>query len=249
MENTLMPAILMSALSLACLIILLAGLRKALAFSGVQPQTQRRTFNVTIIVMIIWILALGVLSINGVFSNFTMPPRVPMVVFLGFFITLLITFSKGFTRILQTTPPQWLVYFQSFRVLVEILLWFAWMKGLIPVQMTFEGFNYDVLSGILALPVGWMLAKRMKHARPIAIAYNILGLLLLFNILTIAILSMPTPFRQFTSEPANVIVAEFPFIYLPGVLVILAFAFHAFSLRQLLVKKSLVNSQWEGSSS
>jgi hypothetical protein len=58
--------------------------------------------------------------------------------------------------------------------------------------------------------------------------------LLLMNIVTIAVLSMPTPFRQFMNEPANEIVATFPFVYLPGVLVVLAFAFHAFSLRQLL---------------
>jgi hypothetical protein len=53
----------------------------------------------------------------------------------------------------------------------------------------------------------------------------------------IAILSMPTSFRYFMNEPANTIVAQFPFIYLPGVLVVLAFAFHIFSLRQLLLKK------------
>jgi hypothetical protein len=41
------------------------------------------------------------------------------------------------------------------------------------------------------------------------------------------------------NEPANTIVAQFPFIYLPGVLVVLAFVFHVFSLRQLLLKKSV----------
>jgi hypothetical protein len=55
----------------------------------------------------------------------------------------------------------------------------------------------------------------------------------------IAILSMPTSFRYFMNEPANTIVAQFPFIYLPGVLVVLAFAFHVFSLRQLVLKREV----------
>ena len=81
---------------------------------------------------------------------------------------------------------------------------------------------------------GWVLAKRKSYAKAVGIIYNIIGLLLLFNIVTIAVLSMPTPFRQFMNEPANTMVAQFPFVYLPGVLVVLAFAFHAFSLRQLI---------------
>jgi hypothetical protein len=62
-------------------------------------------------------------------------------------------------------------------------------------------------------------------------------LLLLLNILVIAVLSMPSPFRYFLNEPSNVIVAQFPYILLPGVLVPLAYSLHIFSLRQLLTRK------------
>ena len=63
-------------------------------------------------------------------------------------------------------------------------------------------------------------------------------LLLLLNILAIAALSMPTPLRQFMNEPANTIIGEFSFIYLPGVLVVIAYSLHIFSLRQLHELKS-----------
>jgi len=227
----------MTVLSLACFTIVLAGLRKALAFAGWTAPIQKRTFSFALGGILLWLALLGGLSLNGVFRNFTaLSPKLLLVPLTGFFIVLLISFSKGFGRLLRSTPPQWLVYFQAFRIFVELLLWFAFFKGLIPSQMTFEGFNYDVFSGILALPAGWMLANGVRYARQVAIAYNLLGLLLLFNIVTIAVLSMPTPFRQFLNDPANRIVAEFPFVYLPGVLVVLAFAFHIFSLRQLLQK-------------
>jgi hypothetical protein len=51
------------------------------------------------------------------------------------------------------------------------------------------------------------------------------------------VLSMPTSLRYFMNEPSNTIVAQFPFILLPGVLVPIAYTMHIFSLRQLLSKK------------
>lgn len=235
MENTFMPAVLMSVLSLACIVVVLIGYRKSLALAGVAPPQQQRKFSVVLIVIIAWLAILGVLANIGFFQDFSaLPPRLLLVLFSSFFVILLVTFSKGFTNLLRSTPPHWLVYFQSFRILVEVLLWVAFSRGLLPQQMTFEGYNFDIISGVLALPAGWLLQTRKPFARAAAIAYNIIGLLLLFNIITIAVLSMPTPFRQFMNEPANTIVATFPFVYLPGVLVVLAFTFHVFSLRQLL---------------
>lgn len=235
MENSFMPAVLMSVLSLACLVIVLIGYRKSLALAGVDQQKQQRKFSIALIGIVAWVAIQGALAANGFFQDFTaLPPRLVLVPVLGFFIVLMIAFSKGFTNLLRTTPPHWLVYFQSFRILVELLLWVAFSRGLLPQQMTFDGYNFDIISGALALPVGWLLQNRKPFARAAGIVYNIIGLLLLFNIITIAVLSMPTPFRQFMNEPANTIVATFPFVYLPGVLVVLAFTFHVFSLRQLL---------------
>ena len=60
------------------------------------------------------------------------------------------------------------------------------------------------------------------------------------NIVVIAVLSMPTPIRYFMNEPANVIVGQFPFILLPGVLVPIAYAMNIFSLRQLLLSEKTI---------
>ena len=108
--------------------------------------------------------------------------------------------------------------------------------------MTLEGRNFDILTGILAFPVGYLLAKRKTYAPKLAVAFNLLGLLLLINILVIAVLSMPTPIRYFMNEPANTLVAQFPFILLPGVLVPIAYTMNIFSLRQLLVKEKVSQS-------
>src|SRR5262249_7389811 len=156
------------------------------------------------------------------------PPRPVAVILVPLPFILVFAFSKTGTYILKNTPPQWLVFIQSFRILVEILLWLAYRRSVLPVQMTFEGRNFDVLTGILAIPVGYFCFIKKTWPRSIAVIWNLIGIALLLNILTIAVLSMPTPIRYFMNEPANTIVAQFPFIYLPGVLVVIAYSMHIF---------------------
>src|SRR5205814_316177 len=113
----------------------------------------------------------------------------------------------------------------------------AVLANKLPVQMSFEGRNFDIITGILALPAGYLLLKKKTYSPKIIIAFNVIGILLLLNILIIATLSMPTSFRYFMNEPSAKLIAQFPFILLPGVLVPMAYSFHILSLRQLFIKQ------------
>jgi hypothetical protein len=42
--------------------------------------------------------------------------------------------------------------------------------------------------------------------------------------------------RLFTNDPANTIVGGFPWVMLPGILVVLAFALHLLSIKQMIKK-------------
>ena len=233
MQRTIMPAILMTALTLGCIIIIMAGFRKVLGRSDWAQPKQQKVFNNTLWIIAAWLVIVGALAYAGFFRNFNFPPRPVLSILVPLIIILFITFSKKGTYLLQLVPPHWLLMMQSFRIAVELLLWMAFTKGLLPEQMTFEGRNFDVLSGILGLVIGYIIMQNKTSWRIWALLYNIIGLGLLLNILVVAVLSMPTPWRYFMNGPANEIVAEFPFIYLPGVLVVIAFSFHIFSLRQI----------------
>jgi hypothetical protein len=65
------------------------------------------------------------------------------------------------------------------------------------------------------------------------LAWNILGLALLANIVTIAILSTPVPFRRFIDGPPNLLPSEVPYVWLPSFLVQLALAGHVLVFRRL----------------
>jgi uncharacterized membrane protein len=232
------PDFLWLLLTLICVVLILTGLNAALKKTGWEKKRCQKIFIGTIAFIVIWTSLLSLLSYKGFFSDFSkLPPRPALAILIPLPFVLLIAFSKKGTQLLRAVPPHWLVYMQSFRIGVELLLLFAFIAGKLPVQMTFEGRNFDVITGVLALPVGWLLTRKKSNATKLTIAFNIVGMLLLLNILVIAVLSMPTPLRYFMNEPSNTLVAEFPFILLPGVLVPIAYGLHIFSLRQLLTKQ------------
>jgi hypothetical protein len=193
------------------------------------------------------VILTGVLASRGFFAHFsTLPPRPVLLILLPLPVLLAIAFSNRFRTLALAIPGHWLIFFQSFRILVELILWQAFLKGALPVQMSFEGRNWDILSGLLALATGWIVMNRRQGYRTIAVVYNIIGVGLLLNVLVVAVLSMPTPLRYFMNEPSVEKVAQFPMIYLPSVLVVLAYSFHIFSLRQLWLKRKESKSALTG---
>lgn len=62
---------------------------------------------------------------------------------------------------------------------------------------------------------------------------NLLGLGLLANIVAIAVLSTPVPFRAFMNEPANRLPSMFPYVWLPTFLVQAALFGHLLVFRAL----------------
>lgn len=225
-------------LTAACITIILIGLNKSLKLTSWDSAKKRKIFLISSTAIIGWIVLLLAFALKGFFEDFSsFPPKPLLAIMIPLPVMLIIAFSKTGTGLLKQVPAHWLIFMQSFRIIVEVFILVAFLKDKLPVQMTFEGRNFDILSGILALPVGYLVARKISFSHKLAIAYNIIGILLLINILVIAVLSMPTPFQYFTNGPANDLVGKFPFILLPGVLVPIAYTMHIFSLRQLLTAK------------
>jgi hypothetical protein len=193
----------------------------------------RSIFRGTAVLLVAWLILLGVLSIRGFFADFSaLPPRLAFAMLPPLLLVLLFTRSQAGKEFLHHIQPQWLIYLQSFRILVEIALWLLVRNGSLPVQMSFEGRNFDILTGLLAFPVGYYCFVKKTWPPVTALLYNIAGLILLVNVVTISTLSMPTPLRVFHNQPDSSVLTRFPFIYVSGLLVPLAYTLHILSLRQ-----------------
>jgi hypothetical protein len=211
-------------------------LRLALPKTSLSTQQQKKFIRNLLIVLFSWFAFIYIWSRFGILSNFELfPLNAAPVILIPLITILFFSFSKSVKEILPHIPQENIIKLQVFRFYVEVLLWALFASALLPIQMTFEGHNFDVITGVSAMGVAWLITKN-KFPRIAIILWNIMGLGLLVNIVIIALLSMPTPFRYFMNEPANTIVTEFPISFLPAFLVPLAYMLHILSLRKALIK-------------
>jgi hypothetical protein len=117
---------------------------------------------------------------------------------------------------------------------MELILWQLFVAGSLPVIMTFEGRNVDILVGLTAPLVAWLCFGRRKWSPRVALWWNVAGILILLNVVLHAQLAAPTPYQRIVTSPPPTLIAELPWIWLPAFLVPLAWALHALSIRQLL---------------
>ncbi|HWB93233.1 MAG TPA: alpha/beta hydrolase [Puia sp.] len=197
----------------------------------------------TVLLVIAWLILLGLLSIRGFFANFSaLPPRLTLALLTPLPVVLLFLRSRAGKQLLQRVEPQWVIYLQTFRVILEVAILLLVRRGTLPVQMSLEGRNFDILIGLLALPVGYYCFVKRSWPRAVVALYNIAGLISLVNVVVIATLSMPTPLRIFTNQPDTSILTRFPLIYVPGLMVPLAYTLHIISLRQLRLPSVIKSS-------
>lgn len=191
--------------------------------------------KIFLIVVSAWILLLLFLSVSGFLSDFSnFPPRMMLVLAVPLVVLIWFILSGKSEETINKIPSPWIVRMQGFRVIVELFIWWAYLDQALPVQMTFEGRNIDILVGLSATLVALWWLKPGKEKPGLVLGWNIVGLLILLNIVVIAVLSMPTPAQRFFNDPANTLVAGFPWVLLPGILVALALGLHLISIKQMI---------------
>ncbi|HEY1199404.1 MAG TPA: hypothetical protein VGE79_00410, partial [Niastella sp.] len=139
----------------------------------------RLKFLTPVVLLIAWLILLGILSYSGFFSDFSrLPPRLLIALLTPLPFVLFFVRSQTGKKFLNNIQPQWFIYLQSFRILVEIALWLGVRNGSLPGQMSFEGRNFDILVGLVAFPVGYYCFEKKSWPPVVALLYNIGGLVL-----------------------------------------------------------------------
>lgn len=191
------------ALTFLLFILIMYGINAALKKKNIAPASRHKTISIVAFAIGVWLLFLKIISSNHILDQWQlMPPRLMIVVLPPLIVALVLTSSKKIGEFLKTVPHEWMVFIQSFRIVMEAILWMLFVQNIIPEQMTFEGRNFDILAGVSAVLVGYLFLQK-KISNKMLIAWNIFGLVLLLNIVIVAILSTPIPFRVFMNEPAN----------------------------------------------
>lgn len=193
-----------------------------------------------LLIVSLWALLQAVLALLGVYQNTkVLPPRIVILGVLPAILAVIATFStvKG-RAFIDNLDLKALTYFHSIRILVEICLSLLFYHGVISVYTTFEGTNFDILSGLTAPIVAYWCFRQNYLPKNRLIAWNLIALLLLFNVVITAVLAFPSPFQQLAFDQPNIAPLYFPFIWLPTLVVPLVLFCHLVALRQLLIKPS-----------
>ncbi|WP_282080743.1 hypothetical protein [Aquimarina algiphila] len=188
-----------------------------------------------IIGIILWMVVLSILGISGFYKNANaIPPRLLFLLGPGIFFVLIVFFTRKGRRFSDNLNLKWLTLLHTIRIPVEIILFYIFVEGLIPDLMTFEGLNFDILSGISAPIIYYLVFIKKWIGNKGLLIWNFICLGLLINILAIAVLSAQTPLQMMAFDQPNIGVTYFPFIWLPAVIVPIVLFSHLASIRQLL---------------
>jgi hypothetical protein len=197
--------------------------------------------KLVLLIVLLWMLAQAGLGLSGFYSDTSaFPPRVLFQV-IPAFATIVFLFINRKTRAwIDNADAGMLTLLHSIRIGVELVIYGLFTVKLMPEILTFEGRNFDIIAGLTAPVVYYFGYVRKVIGRNGLLIWNFACLVLLFNIVIHAALSVPTPFQQFGFEQPNVAILQFPFNWLPSVVVPLVLFSQLIVIRRLFRKQNLV---------
>ncbi len=179
-----------------------------------------------------WLGFTAALGLSGVLTRFdARPPPFAVMLLATLVAGVAVGASKLGGEFAQEIPLWVLVGVQGFRLPLELVMHHAAVEGTMPIEMSYSGYNFDIITGISAIAVA--LALRSGAPRWLAAAWNVVGSIFLVVVVTVAVAGSPLVRLFGDGAHLNTWVAYFPFVWLPTVLVATGLAGHIVVWRAL----------------
>jgi hypothetical protein len=217
----------------AWLFLIFTGLVVGGVAGAIASYLDNRRRKAVLLVFLAWVFYTAALGYSGMLASpIGGPPRIALILVPVLLGALFLARSNAGRDLALSFPVSLLIGAQVFRVAVELFIHQFWSVGLVPKMLTYEGANFDILVGLSAPVVAWLVATR-RLSTGLALAWNVFGLLLLANIVARAILTSPA-LQALVTEVPNRALGTFPFTFIPGLLAPLALILHVLAIRALL---------------
>jgi len=198
-----------------------------------------KTANQFLIGAIVWLTLQAVLSLNHFYHSDPgfFPPKIVLAGVLPMLLLIAFLFlSRKGKLFIDNLPLKYITWINVIRIPVELVLLFLFLNKAVPRLMTFEGKNFDIFSGITAPFIAYYGITKNLLSRRTILAWNIICLALLMNIVIRALLSAPSPLQKLAFDQPNIAILYFPFSWLPSFIVPIVLFGHLVSFRQLTKK-------------
>ncbi len=220
------------ALSMAMAIILLLGYRHGLSRLHSNRTVLNRKFAFAVGGLALWFIYVFLISWSGILKDFGLPPRFPILLILPAFVFIGITMVRNKeSKIFDVVPTSWTIYYQSFRIVIESLFVATVAQGILHPEVTFQGYNYDIVFAGSALLVGWLAYGINRIPERVVLYWNYLGLAVIAVIIFLFTTTIYVP--QFWGKEevwANPAFGTFPYTLVPAFLMPSAVMVHIFSI-------------------
>lgn len=191
--------------------------------------------NIYLTIALIWISIQTFLGLVGIYTNPQENPASFSLLIPPTIIAMVMVFVTTHGReFMDNINLRWLTLLHTVRIPVEVCLFWLFQSTYIPELMTFEGRNFDIIAGITAPIVYWLYFKKKAIGPKVLLAWNVVMLLFLLNIVVNALLSAPFPFQQFAFDQPNIGILYWPFNLLPSFIVPSVIFSHLIAIRQLV---------------
>jgi hypothetical protein len=187
------------------------------------------------LVLFIWAGIQVFLSLNGFYKVIdTIPPRFVLLIIPPILLIIILFNTQKGKLFIDSLDIKVLTIIHTIRILVEIVLFWLFMYKTIPVELTFEGRNFDIISGVTAPIVYYFGFIKQTLSKKLIISWNILCIGFLLNVVLNSILSSPLLFQKFEFNQPNFAVLNFPFVFLPSLIVPIILFSHFVLIRRLI---------------
>lgn len=139
--------------------------------------------------------------------------------------------GERWQRVLAIPMPA-LIATHVLRILaVQFLL--LWSTGRLTAPFAPIAGWGDIITGVTAVPVAWMVWRKAAGWRPLAVIWNLFGAADLITAISLGVLSAPGSPLQLFAVPGAPIMTTLPWVLIPGYLVPILFMTHVLMLAQL----------------
>ena len=219
MENYISAAPLWATLLFIASFILSLGMlarpaKQAALNAGMTP-TKSRTIQIGIIVFyLLWLTYASILALKGTLYQNTLPPKVIVLLTLPLLLILfaIVANTPLFKKLLHSATLESLIALHVFRILGVFFL-LLYFYHLLDAAFALSAGLGDIITAIFAIPVARTVTKKKPWSRKAVVAWNILGILDIVSLLTIALFGAIK--AASTGQPGGEMTI-FPFVWFPA---------------------------------
>lgn len=209
---------------------------KAINETSTNPKKDKK---VLFSALLLWQLFILIVSLTGFVKSYDFPPRfaiafiIPSFVFTGVFLN-----KNRNKKWIKSIPEHWIVYFQSFRILVEILFVFTVAKGILNTEVSIEGYNFDMVFAFTAPIIAYLVYHKKVLSKNVVLVWNYIGLAVLASVIFVFLSSIYNPQIFGSEQPLLPLESmNYPYVLIAGFLMPVAVFLHVLSIIQLKKNK------------